>query len=371
MDLYRKERLSFLRQAAAEFACEKTLRLLVVTHCLEDRPDFVRVLSSMYHIARVVPIPYSVDESAVREIASDFQVDRLPLARLTDARALLQFTSDIVAEDEIPLIIVEIGGYHAQVVDELKLRFPNRVIGCVESTESGHQAYVGAETSVPVVSVARSPLKSLEHNLIAASLAFSLEARLRNLGLPLTGLSVGILGHGRVGSSLARILAGRQARVMVYDIDPIARIAAYTEGHLTPPRRTLLEEAQVIIGASGQTSLLPVDLDVLKNGCILASASSKGVELDLGGSADEKTDIVAGIGLLRQCGGKSIYLLSDGYPANFLDRAVAGPILSLVHAEIIAALSTIQKLGDSRGMHYVSAEHRNRLCDLWAQIFLP
>jgi adenosylhomocysteinase len=371
MDFYRNERVDFLRQVASEFPCDRSLRLLVLTHCLEDRPDFVRVLGSMYHIARVVPVPYSSDESAVREISLDFKVDRLPLRWLMDARRLLRFTSKVVTEDERPLIIAEIGGYHAQIVNELKSRFPQRVVGCVESTESGHRAYAKVGTSVPVVSVARTPLKHLEYNLIAASIAFSLEARLRTLGLPLMGLSIGILGHGRVGTSLARTLAARHARVLVYDIDPIARIAAHTEGHLTPPRSVLLEEAQVVVGTTGQTSIHPSDLDVLRDGCILASASSKRMEIDLGGAPRKVVGIGTGIRRISCDDGKAIYLLGNGYPLNFLDGAVAGPVLSLVHAENIAALWTVQKLRDSAGIHQVPEEHRTRLSELWARMFLP
>jgi adenosylhomocysteinase len=370
MDIYRNKRREFLNVVASEFPSNNEFRLLVITHCLEDRPDFLRELKSSYHVTKVIPIPYSINEATRLELATEFDVDQLSLHQLTDANQLLQYTSDLIATDRQPLVVLEIGGYHAEIGNELKRRFPRRFVGCIESTESGHRAYMRNQLSIPVVSVARGSIKKLEYNLIGESLCFSLERLLRSIGIPLIGLPVGILGHGHVGSFLARSLARRRAQVMVYDSNPVARIAASAEGHTTPKRRDLLERARVVIGATGETSLRISDLNLLQDEAGLASASSKQVEFELGNAINSALQINSGVKKMTPENGNNIYLLNDGCPINFFDGAVVGPILSLVHAEIFVALRTMAQIRSSEGIHYVSNISRRRLCQIWEQLFM-
>jgi adenosylhomocysteinase len=280
----------------------------------------------------------------------------------------------VVEEEPAPLAIVEIGGYHAPLVGRLHERYGARFIGCVESTERGHREYDAEERlPVPVVSVARSPLKDIESQLIGPSVAFSVEAGVRSLNLPLTGLTVGVLGYGRVGRSLAYGLVGRSATVLVHDRDPRKRASAVADGFASPHRHLLIKKADVIVGATGNTSLTATDFPLLKDNVVLASASSRRIEFATGelfAAAVQVDALGQNVDRITLADGRAVFLLSRGEPVNFAHGAVVGPILSLVHAEIIAALWALYRHRDRPGLHRVDDESHERLCARWVQRFL-
>jgi adenosylhomocysteinase len=358
----------------ADFPAVAEMRLLVITHCLVDRPDFLRELASGYSIARVLPIEYSASPGVVADLTREHKVELLPLSQLMDQDVLFALTCRVVEEEVPPLAIVEIGGYHAPLVGRLRQRYGERFVGCVESTERGHREYAAEERlAVPVVSVARSPLKEIESQLIGPSVAFSVEAGVRSLNLPLAGLTVGVLGYGRVGRSLAYSLAGRSARVWVHDQDPRKRASAVAEGFASPNRQLLIQRADVIVGATGNTSLTATDFPLLKDNVVLASASSKRIEFATGelfGAAVHVDDLGQNVDRITLADGRAVFLLSRGEPANFAHGAVVGPVLSLVHAEIIAALWTLYRRRDRPGLHRVDDETQDRLCARWVERFL-
>jgi len=71
--------------------------------------------------------------------------------------------------------------------------------------------------------VARSPLKDPEDFLVGQSVVFSTEALMRGRGDILHGRPALVIGFGKLGSSIARLLHAKGVQVTVYDIDPIRR----------------------------------------------------------------------------------------------------------------------------------------------------
>lgn len=62
---------------------------------------------------------------------------------------------------------MEIGGYFAPVLQDLRTEFAQDFLGVVEDTEIGHRRYQEAQPlPCPVVSVARSTLKAAEDSLV-------------------------------------------------------------------------------------------------------------------------------------------------------------------------------------------------------------
>ncbi|ABW12244.1 S-adenosyl-L-homocysteine hydrolase [Parafrankia sp. EAN1pec] len=373
-DLEEGSRRDFLWDVLALFGEGGGTRILVITHCLTDRPVFLQTLNKSYPISQIHPIPYSENQAIVRQLEKDFRVTRLSLAQLLDAKSLLDRTSELIEEESTPLAIVEIGGYHASLVGTLKERHGKKFMGCVESTEHGHRAYERQEAlSVPVVSVARSRLKDLESQLIGPSVAFSVEKLVRAMGVPLFGLNAGILGYGRVGRNLAYSLAGRGSSVSVYDSDPLRRISAAADGFQSVSRESVVQTSDIIVGATGNTSLVEMDFPQLKHRVILASATSKRAEFALEAllaTADHIRRVNDGVDEITMPDGRRIYVLTDGEPVNFADGAVVGPVMSLVHAEIIAALSMLWRSRDSKGIHNVEPADQEKICHLWVERFL-
>jgi adenosylhomocysteinase len=157
---------------------------------------------------------------------------------------------------------------------------------------------------------------------------------------------------------------------MIYDIDPIQRAIALGSGFPIPDRPYAMQNAQVVFGASGAGSIKGVDFDLLRNGAILASCSSKDVEFEV---AHLRTHYSAqrihqGLESYR-LGAKAINLCADGYPVNFMQGAVIGPLLGLVQAEIILALTKLWECRNAPGPYEVPSDAQESLATDWLHDF--
>jgi adenosylhomocysteinase len=81
-----------------------------------------------------------------------------------------------------------------------------------------------------VFSVARSPLKHPEDFLVGQSVVFSGEALVRGHGEILPRGEACVVGFGKLGNSIARILHAKHVRVTVYDEDPVRTTQALAQG---------------------------------------------------------------------------------------------------------------------------------------------
>jgi adenosylhomocysteinase len=69
--------------------------------------------------------------------------------------------------------------------------------------------------------------------------------------------------------------------------------------------------------------------------------------------------------------GGSLYLVRSGHPVNFADGAVLGPVLTLVQAELIAALGLVVDLAsrDLRGLRELDHDARSMIASVWLECF--
>jgi adenosylhomocysteinase len=242
----------------------------------------------------------------------------------------------------------------------------------VEDTMQGHWRYQAiGDLACPVLSIAESPLKALENRQVGRAIAYSLETILRSrfFRIPVE-TKVGILGYGGIGEATAASLTGTGARVLIYDPNPIRMARAFVEGLNTLERAALMREADVLIGVSGQRSITADDVTLLKDGAILASGSSKRVEIDVDGLYAAADDVTTDLGLTRlMIGGKTIWLVNDGTPINFADQGVLGHVLDLVYTELYMC---IRKLSEGRcppGLQTLDRAEQEAIADVWLQIY--
>lgn len=178
------------------------------------------------------------------------------------------------------------GGYFAPSLHALCERFSGSIVGVVEDTENGHRRYASLDKlPCPVVSVARSPLKEPEDFLVGQSVVFSTEALMRSRGDILYGRAALVIGFGKLGSSIARLLHAKGVRVTVHDIDPVRRTQALSQGFAVA--RALeagLEGAGLVLCASGALSLRGEAFGRLRNGAYVATVTSSEDELELASS---------------------------------------------------------------------------------------
>lgn len=158
-----------------------------------------------------------------------------------------------------------------------------RFLGVIEDTENGVQKYESAGAlPVPVISVARSPLKNPEDHLVGQSIVFSTEALLRQRGDIFPGRKAAVLGYGKLGRSIAQELRSKGVRTIGRDHDPVRLAEAFSHGYeVLQDRSRALAGADLVLCATGNVSLSGENYAQLRNGAYLATVTSSDDELDL------------------------------------------------------------------------------------------
>jgi hypothetical protein len=140
-----------------------------------------------------------------------------------------------------------------------------------------------------------------------------------------------------------------------------------------PDRTEALKNCDVIFGCTGVTSVGGADFDLLDDGCFLASCSSKDIEFDLKtlNTTFSKTNLIPKVDRFDSATtGKSLYLLGEGTPINFLDGAVFGPALTLVQGELIVAIARIFATPTSGDLSELGMVERKQIAASWQAEFI-
>lgn len=361
--------LPVLAHHVERYPC-KPASLVFVTHVLDTAVRFVELIASTADVASIVAIPYSTTGTARDKLCTQFD-----LLEPVTAADMMFAVSDAVRtalarSAERTVIVQEIGGYCASRIAQLARRA--NFGGVVEDTMQGHWRYQAIEDlACPVLTIAESPLKALENRQVGRAIAYSLETILRTrfFRIPVE-TRIGVLGYGGIGEGTAASLAGMGARVSIYDPNPIRMARAFVEGLNPQDRETVLREADVVIGVSGQRSITADDVALLKDGVILGSGSSKRVEIDVEGLYAAAEDVVTDRALTRlMIGGKTVWLLNDGTPINFADQGVLGHVLDLVYAELYMCIRKLSEGTCLPGLQTLDIAEQKAIADVWRHMY--
>jgi adenosylhomocysteinase len=307
---------------------------LIVTHILPDVLEYLSALANIADVRAIIPKPKSVVPSILQKVGSKFPVTSVTRDQLRDVDAIMSLLEDAPA-----VVLFDIGGWFAPIVNDLAARFSDRLLGVIEDTENGHQKYEAlTKLAVPVVSVARSPLKDNEDFLVGQSVLFSADAILRDCGRLIQYLKCSILGFGKVGRSIAEHLLLRGVKPNVFDINPVRRVAAYNHLCNVPSREEIFVNSDVIFCATGNTAADIINFRSLKNGCFVFSVTSSDDEFNLAHLEAEYTrQQVAEFVDRYSSAGNYFYLVNNGNAVNFIHKAVLGDFINLVRAEMLVA----------------------------------
>lgn len=362
---------AYFGRIAARFAPTERPAGFLITHLLPERPAFVRGVASVTDLRAVLPKPKSVHAPAQRQIEAEGHVcDKLSRAQFADRDRALRYL-ELRAPGQ-PVLLLDVGGYFAPVLNALHERFSGRILGVVEDTENGHKRYAELDKlPCPVVSVARSPLKDPEDFLVGQSVVFSTEALMRERGDILHGRTALVIGFGKLGSSIARLLHAKGVRVIVYDIDPVRRTQALSQGFTVARDHVSgLEDAGLVLCATGSLSLRGEDFPRLRNGSYVATVTSSEDELELAGLPEVYERAHIGDHVTRYLTtGHFFYLLNGGNAVNFLHGASVGPFIFLVQAEILAACSVLSEDRLAPGIHEIGDTNRAAIAATWLDYF--
>ncbi|WP_017623710.1 NAD(P)-dependent oxidoreductase [Nocardiopsis chromatogenes] len=369
-DFERNRIASYFSRVVDQIAPETRLSTIAITHLLSGRPVFLRAIASMSHLRAVLPKPKSVAADALTEAASHWQVDKLDRRKLATPDEALAYLESRAAGER--LVLLDVGGYFAPALPELCDRFSGEIVGIVEDTENGHRRYLDYDKPpCPVYSVARSPLKVPEDYLVGQSVVFSTEALIRARGDILYERVAAVLGFGKLGSSVARMLHARGVQVVVYDIDPVKRAQALAQGFSTSATLgQALAGSGIVVCATGNLALKADDFARVANGAYIASVTSSDDELELDAldSLYAREDVGEAITRYAHTG-HFFYVLNDGNAVNFLHGASVGAFIFLVQAEIIAAAAQLMH-APREGAHYeLPTGVREQVAATWLDYF--
>jgi adenosylhomocysteinase len=371
MESFERARLdAYFAKIAARFAPDEQATSFLVTHLLPERPAFIRAVAAMSRLRAVLPKPKSISPAARREVEHTVPVDTLSRDLFADPDAALDYLESRAAGED--LVLLDVGGYFAPSLAEVHARFSGRLLGVVEDTENGHRRYQDLDKlPCPVISVARSPLKDPEDFLVGQSVVFSTEAVMRGRGDILHGRPALVIGFGKLGSSIARLLHAKGVQVTVFDIDPVRRTQALAQGFtVARDRESALTGAGLVLCATGAVSLRGEDFPHLRNGAYVATVTSSEDELELAGLPEVYTRAMAGEHVTRyQTTGHYFYLANGGNAVNFLHGASVGPFIFLVQAEILASIRMLTRGDRAPGIHEVPAADRAAIAATWLSYF--
>ena len=366
--------MNLLNSLPNKFPFEKEVQILSVFHLLETSMSFFEVLNNVSDLKSVIAIPYSSKEKIIDEYRARFVNTSFVLPNTIgeiQENIVLEYRK---LEPNKSIIIIEVGGYSAPLLDIL-LRINPNLIGIVEDTNQGHWSYekIKSDLTIPVYSIAQSKIKSLENRLIGKAIIFSLEDILRkSFYKTFCGLVVTVLGYGKIGKSVVRTLKNRDSIIKVWDTNSISRFQARLDGYFCPRTKAeAITKSDIVLGVSGSNSLLYEDIKYLKNGAVLVSGSSKDVEFRY----DELVKTINKDGLSENydsliLDGKVVSIINKGRPVNFLNNSVLSSVLELVFAELYLCIYSILKNQHFVGLYQIDSKFHELLCDQWEEHYL-
>ncbi len=314
----------------------KNKYLLFIVHLTKTIEPFLAEWIKSHKTIGIISIPYSENinvKSRISQLTNIYTV-----ANYKEIPELIKKLCKKHIDKKI--ILVEIGGYSASVS-----KFLENVVLTVEDTNQGYWRFKNNEQqlSYPVVSIARSDLKSLENRLVGQSVVFSVERILRDNFRQgcLTTMNILVISYGQIGRAVCNALRGRFSQIYVYDRNPLQMAQAYLDGFTIVDKIKVLPYVDVIIGASGNRSIEMADVPFLKDKVLLVSGSSRQVEfpyeyLDVYKKSSNNNSLIEEFQIVK---GKRFFIAYKGQPINFVDDSAFGDTFELIMAGMLQSIS--------------------------------
>lgn len=374
----------FLARLVAELRCatDDGHRRIMIAHLFDDTRRMLDALEPVAPFDAVIGVPYSSNRPGVAEAWGARFGDRLRLpADLPELEAVVakEIARALARCEEHgqKLIVQDVGGFaapilHAYFADRLHL-----VRGVVEITKQGVWRAAALPLAFPVLHCADSELKRLEAVRCGETVARCLDGVARTLGHSLAGRRATVMGAGWIGSGVARALRRLDMVVELVDTDPLKIVEARLAGFeaAAAPRR--LGETELLVGATGRLSVTAAHLDALPDGALVASASSRQIEIDVAHlSAHPAETACAGVVARRlppRGPGRAprrVLLVNDGFPANFLpgSGSVADEIVETILGELIVLQAALATGAFRPGVHRIQPEQEALCARLWLEM---
>ena len=215
----------------------------------------------------------------------------------------------------------------------------------------------------PAINVNDSVTKSKFDNLYGCRHSL-VDGIFRATDVMLAGKTAVVCGYGDVGKGSAESLRAQGARVIVTEIDPICALQAAMEGFQVARLDDVIEQADVIITATGNKDIVMVpDMERMKHNAILGNIGHFDNEIDMAGltktAGIQRNNIKPQVDEWIFPDGHSIILLSEGRLLN-LGNATGHPSFVMSNSftnQTIAQIELWTKNDDYETQVYVLPKH--------------
>ncbi len=215
----------------------------------------------------------------------------------------------------------------------------------------------------PAINVNDSVTKSKFDNLYGCRHSL-VDGIFRATDVMLAGKTAVVCGYGDVGKGSAESLRAQGARVIVTEIDPICALQAAMEGFQVARLDDVIEQADVIITATGNKDIVMVpDMERMKHNAILGNIGHFDNEIDVVGltrtAGIQRNNIKPQVDEWIFPDGHSIILLSEGRLLN-LGNATGHPSFVMSNSftnQTIAQIELWTKNDDYETQVYVLPKH--------------
>ncbi len=321
-------------------------RQFVVQHLYEDTLRLLLTSHQFFAIDVVIGISYSGKQQVVEAL------QRQGIRVLTPGFDKLEETIEIELKNSLEqcrqsghqLLLHEVGGYAITCFHKYYRDYQDCVRGGVEITKQGVWAAQRIDNLlIPQLNCAETRLKEIEGDYVGDAVVLSLDTILREIGYAIAGRLALVNGYGWVGRGVCRSLRAKNVMVAAQDVDVIKKVALKLDGFLLRDELDTLDRVSIVIGASGGCSITSELIDRLSDRTILVSASSKKVEIDLDylrQQAKSTEFIHPHVEAYHLCD-RTLYLVNQGYPVNFIGSSVPDEIVEFLFAEALILLDQL------------------------------
>lgn len=371
----------FLRRLVErlDYPEETRHRYIMVAHLFDDTMRMLEALEPVVEFDAIVGVPYSSNRPGVAERWTGRFGDRVhikPNLEQMERSLVDQLARSLAAcrKHGQRLIVQEVGGFvtpllHRYFADQLHL-----VKGVVEITKQGIWRAESLDLAIPVLHCADSELKRLEARRCGETIARCLDGVARDIGLSLAGRHATVFGAGWIGSGIAEALRRLDVIPALVDTNPLKVAEARLAGFQASRGGDWLGISQLVVGATGRTSITREVLDRLPHNAIVASGSSRQLEIDVAWLMDHQSTPVTGsveaYHVPADDGFRNVLLVNDGFPANFIPGSGSVPdeIVETILGELIVLMCGLVQQDFAPGIHRITPAQESLCAELWLEL---
>lgn len=365
----------------SRFASQRPV-FITANHIVPTIRPYLCALSSVGDVAMIIPkgnSPSELVDIDLRKIYGEAYKMRkegdlynaiMTRTMLDSPDKVLAVLADIQKQyADRPIIIIDIGGYFTEVLKISQITLDQHkinLVGIVEDTENGHQKYEAVleakQNNIPVYSVARSELKKTEDYCVGKSIVEATDTlfRIKKHTIPERMQTAGVMGYGKIGSSIAEHLRRKNIHVYVSEIIPLRAQLALSNDHnvvfdsATPKDgyKKLFPKTNIIFGATGKNGLSIADLKewIKYHKVIYLSSCTSAVDEYAFNPADLEEDDYFKLHrsdkqilefTVAEDPSKKVVFFRGGDAVNFCFGGVNGPYIYSVQAALLTAASKL------------------------------